>query len=120
MCYKSTPLNSDTWKNEPEYRQRGYQLVFGSRAGPPTSRLHAALEDDDLVVFGAGGQRRQASDVRVGSHVLQMMRSPHGFGQTLPALRIKRKEIKTRLECYEYLYPHSILTQVGAWSFFFF
>lgn len=98
MCCKSTAFYSDKCKTELEYRQRQYQLVFGSRADPPTPRLHAALEDDDLVVFGARGQRRQASGVRVMWHVLQMMRSPHGFGQTLPALRIKKKQNKTNSE----------------------
>lgn len=66
-------------------------LSSGFWDGPLTSRLHAALEDDDLVIFGAWGHRRQASDVRIGRHVLQMMRGPYGFGQTLPALGIKKR-----------------------------
>lgn len=77
-----------------EFRQRYHQLVLGFSADRSTSQLHAALEDDDPVVFGAWGQRRQASDLRVRRHVLQMMRSPHGFGQTLPALRFKKKKKK--------------------------
>lgn len=95
-------FNSGKCKTELEYRQRHYQLVFSFRADPPSSRLHAALEDDDLVVFGPWGERRQASGVRVRWHVLQMMRTPHGLGQTLPALRIKKKQAQLRGLTYMY------------------
>lgn len=47
-------------------------------------RLHDALEDDDLVVVGAGGHGRQGLDVR--GHVVQVMGPPHGTDQVSPAL----------------------------------
>lgn len=49
------------------------------------SSLHDALEDDDLVVVHAGGQRAQGLDVR--GHVLQVMSPPHWIGEVGPALQ---------------------------------
>lgn len=46
--------------------------------------LHDALKDDDLVVIGPGGQRRQGLDVR--GHVIQVMGPPYWTGQVGPAL----------------------------------
>lgn len=51
---------------------------------PVASSLHDTLEDDDLVVVRAGGQRAQGLDVR--GHVLQVMSPPHWSGQVGPAL----------------------------------
>ena len=51
--------------------------------------LHDALEDDDLVVVGAGGHGGQGLDV--GGHVLQVMDPPHRRGQVGPALQHNRK-----------------------------
>lgn len=63
------------------------KLVFGGKVYAFLQiSLHDALKDDDLVLFGAWGQGGQAFNVRVRRHVLQVMGTPHWFGQIFPTL----------------------------------